>query len=99
MFGLLSGLIEDNMDHILGRKNTWESYESMWDPCLRLDVPSLAFICGKYFDKIQDIKEIGMKEYSTTFFLVSKPKMSLGQDRHIYTCTHPGTRTFVRKVC
>ena len=37
MLGLENSILKDSMDHSLIKIDTWESHESMCDPCLRLD--------------------------------------------------------------
>ena len=50
----------------------------MWDPFLRLDVLSLAFIYRRFSNKIYDNIEFDMKDCLKTLSLGRKIKMSLG---------------------
>ena len=84
--------------HSLNEKDTWESYESKWDPYLRLDVLSLAFKYRRFSDKIYVLADFSMKGFSTNSSLVWKLKMSLGQDEPIGTYSHPYTRRFLRQA-
>ena len=78
----------------------------MWDPYLRLDLLSVAFIYRRcsdknydISDKNYDISEFGMKDCSTTPSLGWKLMMSLGQDEPFYTYNHQCTRHFIREAC
>ena len=71
----------------------------MWDPYLRLDVLSLAFIYRRSSDKFIDISEFGMKDCLTISSLEWKVMMSLGQAEPIHTYGHQYTRHFIRETC
>ena len=67
------------MDHSSIQKYTWISYKSMWDPYLRLNVLSPAFLYRRYSDKFFKVSVIGMKDCLTLPSLGRKLTMSLGQ--------------------
>ena len=57
----------------------------MWEPFLRLDVLSLAFMYRRYSDELYDITEFDMKDCLTISSLGWELMMSVGQDEPIYT--------------
>ena len=93
-FGLQNALLKDSMDHSSFTKDTWESYDSLWNPFFKWDVLSLAFIKRRYSDEIYDIEEFCIQDCLTTSSLGWKLKMSLCQDELIYTYNQ-NTRHFI----
>ena len=85
MFRLRNALLKDSMDFSLITKASWESYESMRNSYLRLDVLSLPFLYRKNSDRIYDISEFRVKNCLITPSLWWKLMMFLDQDEPIYT--------------
>ena len=61
-YKLQSSLIKQEMNHNEIYEDTWESKRSEWEPYLKTDILSLAFIYARYSMNMSSITGFGMKD-------------------------------------
>ena len=61
-YKLQSELMKQEMNHTEIYEDTWKSKKSEWEPYLRMDILSLAFICARYSMNMSSITGFGMKD-------------------------------------
>ena len=99
MFGLQNDPLKDKVDHSLIGKDTWRSYESMWDPYLRVDVLSLAFFVEDSLKNFMILVKSLRRILQTISSLGWKQIKSLCRNEPFYIYSHEDTRNFIREAC
>ena len=99
-YKLQTELMKQEMNHTEIYEDTWKSKKSEWEPYLRMDILSLAFINARYSMNISSITGFGMKDCLSLASLGWKHFMSSRcvDDEPIYSYTDKYMRHFVRQA-
>ena len=97
-YKLQTSFMKQEMDHNEIYKDTWESKLSEWEPYLKMDILSLAFIYARYSLNMSSITGFGMKDCLSLHSLGWKHFISsrTPSDEPIYSYADKYMRHFVR---
>ena len=89
VLGLQSALLKDKMgQRFFFKKDAWKSHQPIWEPYLRIDVLSVAFIYRQGSDKFHDFAELISRVCLPNSSLGWKIRRYSGQVENFFTYSH-----------
>ena len=96
-YGLQPELLKGEIEHSVINKSNFAELRHIWEPYLKVDVLSLAFIYDRHSMEMHNMSGLGIKDCLTEASLGWKRSGTYNKDREIYTFNEKYVRDFIRK--